>query len=336
MANKDFSNVKQYDGKTAPAKKDNTPALIQLLAKNMKAIKSALPKHLTAERVARVALNSIRKNPKLCQCAPETLCMAIMEASSLGLEIDQRGQAYLVSFWNSKTGTYDVQLITGYKGLIDLVYRSGKVSSIMAEVVGENDKFNVTLGLEPKLEHVPNLAGRGEIIAAYAVAIMKEGQKQFTVILREDIDKIRNASKSKDSGPWKDWESEMVKKTVLKRLCKMLPLSPEIQRATALEDAAEAGIAQSLAETVIDIPVQEQPEQPAAIETQTQGNEIEINLAPEPKKEKIQNQEQAPQKEEVKKIDTSYSFQCPLNGEMVTEDKCETCASRKDCAAFLI
>lgn len=307
MAQGNFSNVKQFNGQ-APAKKDNTPALISLLSKNMKAIKSALPKHLTAERVARVALNSIRKNPKLMQCAPETLCMAIMETSSLGLEIDSRGQAYLVPFWSKKNQCYEMQLMIGYKGMLDLAWRSGKLMSIMAEVVGENDSFTFINGLDPKLEHTPNLTeGRGEIIAAYAVAIMKDGSRQFVVIPRTDLDKIRDASKSKDDGPWVTWYEEMAKKTALKRLCKLLPLSPEIQQATTLDDMADAGI--SLSESIIDIPM------------------------PEPTTESQPAAEPAPEEpaQETQAVDTSYTFKCPANGKEVTEEDCASCKSRNGC-----
>lgn len=321
MANgKDFSKVKQYNGQAqAPARNDNMPALIGLLSKNMKAIKSALPRHLTAERVARVALNSIRHNPKLLQCAPETLCYAIMEASSLGLEIDMRGQAYLVPFWNSKTKTDDVQLIIGYKGLLDLAWRSGKIQSVMAEVVGENDKFNVVYGLEPKLEHTPNFVdGRGEIIAAYAVAIMKDGAKQFAVMTRADLDKVRAASKSSESGPWAQWTEEMQKKVVLKRLCKLLPLSPEIQRATTIDDQADAGVAQSLAETVIDIPI-----------TETQED-----TKPETQEEPAQEEKTTKDKEaQTPLVDTSYTFTCPKDDKKITEAACVSCKEREGCPA---
>lgn len=310
MAQGNFSNVRQYNGQ-APAKTDNTPALISLLSKNMKAIKSALPKHLTAERVARVALNSIRKNPKLMQCAPETLCMAIMETSSLGLEIDSRGHAYLVPFWNKKNQCYEMQLMIGYKGMLDLAWRSGKLMSIMAEVVGENDKFDVTLGLEPVLEHKPNLVdGRGEIIAAYAVAIMKDGSRQFVVVPKADLDKVRESSKSKDDGAWVSWYEEMAKKTALKRLCKLLPLSPEIQRATVIDDIADAGI--SLSESVIDIPLPE-------------------SITPEPQPAAEPVAEPAPEPEKPQSVDASYTFECPSNGKQVTEEACASCKSRNGC-----
>lgn len=342
MANgKDFSNVKQYTG-TVQQRPDNSNALIALLSKNMRAIKSALPKHLTGERIARVALNNIRHNPKLMACAPETLCYAIMEASSLGLEIDMRGQAYLVPFWNGKTRSYDVQLIIGYKGMLDLVWRSGQIQSIMADVVGENDKFTAIQGLEQKLEHIPNFTeGRGEIIAAYAVAIMKDGGKHFLVMPRADLEKVRSASKSADSGPWVDWTEEMYKKTALKRLCKLLPLSPEIQRATVIDDQADAGVSQSLADTIIDIPVQPVPQKepaPASESTSESQPEPEVEYQEEatpepipPRKEK--KQEQSAQIS-LSEIDDSYTFTCPATDKEVTEAKCQTCKQRKGCPAF--
>lgn len=314
MANKDFSGVKTYSGKnTAPAKKDSVPALTQMLSDNLKKIKSVLPKHLTPERIARVALNVIRHNPKLCQCAPETLLAAIMEAASLGLEIDMRGQAYLVPFFNGKTKTYDVQLIPGYKGLIDLTYRSGKVASIMAEAVCENDKFNFAMGLEPRLEHVPALHSRGEIIAAYAVAVMHDGTKQFSILSRDDLDKIRSASKSANDGPWKDWEAEMCKKSAIKRLCKYLPLSSEIQKAAALDDAYEAGEPQIFDVEKIDAPMPEfsmpQPERaPQEMVTDTT--------------------EPASEDEDAR---SNYEFPCPKNDKPVTESDCEKCPERKGC-----
>lgn len=306
MAQGNFANVKQYTGK-ASAKQDNISLLMNLLHKNQKAIQSALPKHLTPERICRVAINTISKTPALLNCNPATLCLAIIEASSLGLEIDGRGQAYLVPFGK------DVTLIYGYKGLMDLAYRSGKVISIMAEVVGKNDRFDAAFGLEPRLEHTPNyLEGRGEIIAAYAIAYMKDGSKQFVVVSKADLDTCRAVSKAK-SGPWYAWYDEMAKKTAIKRLCKLLPLSPEVQRAAAIDDQADAGVAQtfceSIEENLIDLPVQTQVEQE------------QEELQPAPETTEIQDQ----------KVDASYSFRCPDNDKTITEEKCKTCEKRPGC-----
>lgn len=229
-----------------------------LLASNMKAIQSCLPKHMTPERMCRVALQTIRRTPQLMNCTPESLVAAIVEASSLGLELDLRGQAYLVPYKNSVT------LIPGYKGLMDLAYRSGRVTNIYAEVVCENDQFTFSLGLTPKLEHTPNLEDRGALKAVYSVARVKDADPAFVVLGKTEIDKIRKASKASGSGPWVQWEEEMWKKTAIRRLCKYLPLSPEIQKAIALDEAADAGASQHLADGIIDLPA-------VAVDTPTAG-----------------------------------------------------------------
>lgn len=310
MANQNnFSNVKTYNGET-PVQKNagNISALTQMLADNMKALKSVLPKHITPERIARVGLNTIRRNPKLCQCAPQTLLAAIMECATLGLEIDSRGQAYLVPYWNKNTKSYDVSLIIGYKGMLDLAYRSGKIASIMSEVVCENDKFVINFGLEPKLEHSPALRNRGEIVASYAIAIMKDGSKQFAVMLKDDLDKIRKSATS-ESGPWSTWEAEMCKKSVLKRICKLLPLSPEIQKATSLDDLADAGMSQTLGESLydIDVPQQEIP--------------VQDDAEYEAKKQEMPASDMA----QIKNII------CPKNKLETAEEVCQKCADFKVC-----
>ena len=173
-------------------------SVTQLLTANMTAIRSCLPKHMTPERMCRIAVQTISKSPQLQRCTPQSLVAAIVEASSLGLEIDVRGQAYLVPYNTTVT------LIPGYKGLMDLAYRSGRVANIYAETVCEHDEFVCELGLAPKLTHKPNLDDRGGLRAVYAVARLKDADPVFVVLNRKDVEKIRKASKAK-SGPWNDW-----------------------------------------------------------------------------------------------------------------------------------
>lgn len=284
----------------------------KLLASQFKQIQSALPRHMTPERMCRVALNTIRRTPQLLECAPETLVSAIVEASSLGLEIDSRGQAYLVPFYNKKTGTKDVQLIPGYKGLADLAYRSGRVASIFAEVVCENDKFHFSLGLNPVLDHTPDLDNRGDMKAVYAVARMKDGEAQFVVLGKSDISKIKKASRA-DSGPWKDWEEEMWKKTAIRRLCKMLPLSPEIQRAIAIDELGDAGMPQGLAQDFIDVSVKSS--------TETLNAALADESAPESQTGKDS-------------IPAGYTITCPNSGKQVDERDCPGKPCRNGCPAF--
>lgn len=215
----------------------------------------AMPKHMTADRLARIALTEVRKVPKLAQCDQTSFLGAIMQCAALGLEPGGAlGHAYLLPFDKNKknaqgkwerVGT-EVQLIVGYRGMIDLARRSGQIQSLEARAVYAKDEFNVELGLDSKIVHRPawDQADRGALTFVYAVAKLKDGGVQFDVMSRTEVEKIRARSKSKDNGPWITDFDEMAKKTVVRRLFKYLPVSIEIQRAVGLDEQAEAGISQ--------------------------------------------------------------------------------------------
>ena len=211
---------------------------IQSLLKKMEPqMALCLPKHLSPSRLARIALTCLRQNPKLQQCDPTTFIASIMQAAQLGLEPGVLGQCYLIPYGN------ECQFMPGYRGLIDLARRSGNIVSIVARVVYENDLFNYEYGLQEKLEHKPALDNRGKIIAFYAVAILKDGGHQFEIMSKNEVDKIRDTySKAKNKGPWVDNYEEMAKKTLIRRLFKWLPSSPEMQKAAMLDELQEAGI----------------------------------------------------------------------------------------------
>lgn len=191
-------------------------------------IQSVLPKHVTADRMSRIALNVIRTNPKLLECDLNSLMGGVMEAAKLGLEPGLMGQCYLIPFQNKKAQRMEAQFIVGYKGLIDLVRRSGQVSVIEARTVYENDVFEFEYGLEDKLKHKPTLTNRGAAIAYYAVCRLKDGGSSFLVMGHEEMEKYRDKyAKSKNFGPWCDEFEAMAKKTVLRQLIKYLPISVE-------------------------------------------------------------------------------------------------------------
>jgi recombination protein RecT len=208
-----------------------------LLEKMMPQIERALPKHLTPERMTRIALTELRKIPKLLQCNPESFCGAIMACSQLGLEPgNSLGQIYLIPYGK------EVQIILGYKGMIELARRSGQIVSLSAHEVFENDTFEFEYGLEEKLKHVPNLEDRGKLIAVYAVSKFVGGGHQIEVMSKQDVDKIRGRSKSGNSGPWATDYNEMAKKTVLRKQFKYLPISIEkIHMVNELEEGADMG-----------------------------------------------------------------------------------------------
>lgn len=195
-----------------------------------------LPRHMTPERVIKVALMAFSKTPKLQECSIESVAQSVLQASELGLEAGGvLGHAYLVPFKGTCT------LIVGYRGLIKLARQSGEVDDIEAHPVYANDKFRLTFGLNPVLEHEPNLEGDpGQLRFVYAIARMTGGGHHLEVMTKSQIDKIRAGSQGRDQSPWRDNYDEMSRKTVIRRLCKYLPLSPEkaenLERALEIDD----------------------------------------------------------------------------------------------------
>ena len=226
-------------------KKQQTALDLMLDPKIKAQIALALPKDMTADRMARIVMTEIRKTPKLLQCNKESFLGAVMQCSQLGLEPGSAlGHAYLLPYGNN------VQLIIGYRGMIDIARRSGQILSIEARVVYETDRCEVACGLDSNLVHVRDFEAedRGQLKFVYAVAKLKDGGKQFEVMGRKEVDKVRKMSKSGESGPWKDNYEEMAKKTVIRRLFKYLPVSIEVAKASAIDDAAETDKGQNNAD----------------------------------------------------------------------------------------
>jgi len=242
--------------------KDKVSRVAKYLNSNRKQLALALPKHITVERMLGVALRSIQKNPKLVECSQKSLFDAILQSAQLGLECDGvLGQAYLIPF------KQDVTLIPGYRGLLKLARNSGEISTIQAHEVYEKDKHFFCYGDNPKLEHTPTAEKEpGHVIAFYAVAKLKDGGVQFEWMWLRQVIEIRDRSQGYRAAkqynkptPWETDFEEMGKKTALRRLCKMLPSSTELQRAVILDELAEAGLPQDL-EDAIDIPAVEASE----------------------------------------------------------------------------
>lgn len=220
----------------------NQKTIAGLLDQMKGEISRCLPKHLTPERITRIALTELRKVPKLQECDPLSFIAAIMQAAQLGLEPGILGSCYLIPFYNNKLGKTECTFMPGYRGFLDLARRSGQIISLVARAVYSNDEFEYEYGLDEKLYHKPTMDNRGELIAVYAVALLKDGGRQFEVMSKSEIEDVRNTSKSKNNGPWLTHYEEMAKKTAVRRLFKWLPCSVEIQKAVSLDEHQEAGI----------------------------------------------------------------------------------------------
>ncbi len=212
--------------------------LREMLEKSKAQIQQALPRHMDADKMARVAMTSIQNTPALLECDPKTVLGAVMEAAQLGLEPDGvLGHAYLVPYKRKCT------LIVGYKGMIALAYRSGQVLSLKGNVVYETDEFEVAFGIDEKLKHVPDYESkkRGNRVCTYAIAHMKDGGHAFVVLSMHEVEAHRKKSASANSPAWKDHYDAMAIKTAVRVLARWIPQCPELQQAGAREDSMEGG-----------------------------------------------------------------------------------------------
>lgn len=251
-----MANGKNGEAEPAANGEDRKPTMKNWLMKAQPSIAGVIPaplrKYVTPERVVRVALMSIDKDPNLKLCTPKSILGAVMEASKLGLEIGGvAGHAYLVPFknrvkdadgnWHSQ---WLAQFIPGYRGLVQLVYRAGGID-IDADVVYEADKFDWQRGTQPFLSHKPSLdADRGPLVGAWALARFPDGRSRFEIMSVAQIDRIRETSATGQSpkSPWTNHYDEMAKKSVAKRLIKWLPLTnDDLAKAVNYDNQAERG-----------------------------------------------------------------------------------------------
>jgi recombination protein RecT len=223
---------------------DKAANLKTLLMKALPSIQGIASKQMQPERLVRIALVAASRRPELLNCTPYSILSALLQAAEVGLEPETPLQhAYLVPFKNKNTGTMEAVFMPSARGLACIAKRQGELVAIRARIVYENEFFDMDEGLEPRLVHKPMLDGdtRGDMIAAYAVAVMKDGSKEFDVMSRKDIEKVRASSRASSSGPWVDWYEMMCRKTVLKRLLRQLPIENEqLGKAVEADDSLDS------------------------------------------------------------------------------------------------
>jgi recombination protein RecT len=211
-------------------------------------IARSLPSHVSFARFERNLYNCVMQNPRLMECNPREVFREVSKVAALGLYCDPHlGEAYIIK------GSKGPQARIGYRGLIKLARQSGDIGQIYAHEVRENDQIDCVLGLEKALVHKPQLFGhRGKVVGFYAVVVFKDGLTDFEVMTIDQIDEIRDRSDGWrafkrgqiPATPWSTDYDEMAKKTVMRRLCKRVPQSPDVSDAIEIEDSADAPLAQ--------------------------------------------------------------------------------------------
>jgi recombination protein RecT len=207
-------------------------------------------KHMNPERMMRVVANAIRTTPKLQTCEPISFLGALMQCASLGLEPNTvMGHAYLIPFDNKRKGVTEVQVVIGYKGLIDLARRSGHITNISANIhYDDDDLWDYEEGTEAKLRHRPG-PQEGNKLHAYAIAQFRDGGHAYVVLPWKHVMRIRDASQNWQGAVrygktaqsiWALHEDAMAMKTAVRALSKYLPLSVEFSDAVSVDESKGA------------------------------------------------------------------------------------------------
>jgi recombination protein RecT len=231
--------------------KTQTMTTGQLIKALTPEIARALPKGMDADRIARLVLTEIRKNPKLSECTQESFAGALLTASALGLEPGVNGECYLVPYRDNRRHTVECQLIVGYQGITKLFWQSPHASRLSAEWVGANDEFGYRKGLHPELWHRHAKDDRGEPVAYYAIVQIKGAEPIWDVFTPAEIAKLRRG-KVGTSGDIADPMRWMERKTALKQVLKLAPKSTRLDLAVRSDESDGSELYTSRA---MDVPV---------------------------------------------------------------------------------
>lgn len=290
-----------------------------------------------AERFTRICLTAMRQTPKLAQCEPASILGAMMTCAQLNLEPNTpQGLAYLIPYGR------ECQFQVGYKGLMQLMYRSGAIASFNADVVYrqevEQGLFEYESGISPRISHKIDLlnpearTGKPEdVIAAYAAVVLKTGEPIVRLVTKMEIDQARALNRG-NSPAWRDHYSAMAIKTAIKRLSAWLPV-------TKVADAFAAEEAQVPASEAAE--QEEKKPSPAATvdavnamlaqaddEQKPKAAAKEENPAPE---QHAEEDAPAPEKEQPAAV-AGEKIKCPDTGKMVDDvADCPNCPHRQGC-----
>lgn len=237
-------------------------ALVKYMQAKQGAFAAVASKHLTAERMVRIVGALLSRQPALAECTPISVLTSVMAATQLGLDpTGIGGQGYLVPFKRSEKRGRDAngkdlwvkipeaQFIPGYRGLMEIAYRTGEVEVIQPFAVHKGDHYKVHLGSNPRIEHEPTALIRSidTLTDVYCVVTFKTGRTTFRYLPRVELDAIKEQAIAKTpewnraKSAWNTHPVQMMLKSVVRRMCNWLKQTPELSLGMALSDADETG-----------------------------------------------------------------------------------------------
>ena len=233
-----MATVDQFKEKAGAVAEKKPIGFPEMLKSFLPEIQRALPRHLSGDRMARIALSAFRKNPKLAQCDPRSVFACVIQASQLGLEPDTMGRSYLIPYGNECT------FVPGWKGLVDLMNRSG-AGTVYTGIIFKDQKYTFVDGSKRELiiHNETELDDPEDITHAYAIGWVKGAEMPVIELWRiAKIHKhlVRYNKVGKRHYAFDNMEM-YARKVPLLQVLKYMPCSAELVAAMGLNDAAEIG-----------------------------------------------------------------------------------------------
>lgn len=200
----------------------------------------ALPRHMNADRMTRLALTAFSSSKDLQQCSAQSIAASIMTAAQLGLEPGINGQGYLIPY--KKTCTF----VPGWKGLVDLVARSGR-ATVWTGVVFDGDRFEYELGDEPRCKHVPaDHADDAEFTNVYAIGRVRDAQMPVIEVWSRNkvlmhLEQYNKVGERHYATKGENNLEMYARKVALLQVLKYMPSSVELSNAIEVSHASEEG-----------------------------------------------------------------------------------------------
>lgn len=206
---------------------------------------------MDGNRFANLIMSEVKRTPKLAQCTVPSLAGAVLMCAQLGLEPGPMGLSWIIPRNNRRKNCMEANFQLGYRGAVQLAWRSAQIASVQTGMVHERDEFDYAAGVPIVFRHKAAEGSRGEWTHTYAVLSTTTGGHIIKVMTREEIYEVRDRYSEawKFQGaksPWGTNEDEMAMKTVLLRAMKLAPISTELQMAVSLDDRSSQGIEQEI------------------------------------------------------------------------------------------
>jgi recombination protein RecT len=214
-----------------------------LLSQATDTIELVCPKFMTPEKVMKMVLIAVSREPKLLTCTQASILQAAMNAAECGLDCSGKlGEGWLIPFWNNKLKMNEAQFIPGYQGYIKLMCQHESVVFVESRLVYEDDDFEINYGSQQPIRHNPELRPKGEqvVMGAYAIVHMVGGHQLCEWMNLSELHEIEKRAlaklKNKQYSPWVLYKSSMQRKSVINRVQKYAPKTPEIQAVANLDN----------------------------------------------------------------------------------------------------